>query len=68
VDAANSPWQGAVDAAQADAAAARMLGIVGIVVGALGLIVAGLALARARSAAATSTAVPLKEEPGKLIR
>lgn len=66
-DAAASPLQGAVDAAQAEAATARMLGIAGIVVGALGLIVAALALARGKSGA-PAAAVPLKEEPGKLIR
>lgn len=68
VDAADSPLQEAVNTAQADAATARVLSIAGIIVGVLGLIVAGLALARGKSAAPAVAAVPLSEEPGKLIR
>jgi hypothetical protein len=70
-DAATSPLQAAVDAAQSDAAMARTLGIAGIVVGVLGLIVAALALALARgksSPAPAIAAVPVSDEPGKLIR
>ncbi len=67
-DAAASPLQASVDAAQADAAMARTLGIAGIVAGVLGLIVAGLALARGKSSAPAVAAVPVSEEPGKLIR
>lgn len=67
-DAAASPLQAAVDAVQVDAAMARTLGIAGIVVGVLGLIVAGLALARGKSSAPAAAAVPVSDEPGKLIR
>lgn len=68
VDAAASPLQGAVDSAQADASTARTLGIAGIVVGGVGLILAALALARGKPAAPAAAAVPLSNEPGKLIK
>lgn len=68
VDAVDSPLQAAVDAAQADAAMARTLGVAGIVVGILGLMVAGLALARGKSSVPAAVTVPMSEDPGKLIR
>jgi hypothetical protein len=65
--------QAAVDEAAATAATARLLGIAGLVVGLLGVIVGGVALARAGKARTTATPredMPAVSRPasGKLIR
>lgn len=68
VDSGDSPLQQAVDTAQTEAALARILGIAGIVVGGLGLVVAGVALSRGLPSSPGAAAVPLQDEPGRLIK
>lgn len=60
-----------IDAAQDDASSARTLGIIGIAVGAVGLVAALVALTLSRrtpTSSATDTSAPSSDSPGRLVR